>query len=491
MSDYAIFPLMKKSLILSLAFLMIGGSATATFFDVSEDDFYYKSIDFLDEKDIVNGYQDGSFKQENQINRAEMLKIVVGARFVGQDRSFLNDYSGQACFNDIAPNQWYTSYVCYAKEQGWVQGYEDGNFRPDSFINFVEGLKIVLEVFQVPHNEGNPWYRGVVQAAADDNLIPLTIKDFAQFISRSEMADMIARKVKFDEGELDQFLGEARSALKVDYASIEAKKDVSYALVACDGKPCIAEPMEEDNGQKYCAVDGGLKYAEGEVVQEDTCTRCTCSAGDYQCTNLCIDKRFNFDDYYERVLSVSNFTLYYNLDFGGGEMGLNLENTAHARLDNKVMTVYLLDENLGVVGSVVGTYTVGAEDMEEYEEVVIEGDAEKLATARMANFYMDGYYFQTLNVEPRRKSIVVGWTDEGSSFLEFLLDDYDLGFGQKFHARCDSDSDPEAPHYYIGDSLNFQIDELLSLTTYSCTVALWEDETRYLISDPITLTTKE
>ncbi|MFC1616008.1 S-layer homology domain-containing protein [Patescibacteria group bacterium] len=52
------------------------------------------------------------------------------------------------CFPDVKED-WYARYVCYAKSQGWVEGHPDGTFRPSSNVNKVEALKMLLETFGV------------------------------------------------------------------------------------------------------------------------------------------------------------------------------------------------------------------------------------------------------------------------------------------------------------------------------------------------------
>lgn len=50
------------------------------------------------------------------------------------------------CFNDVA-QEWFAPFVCYAKVHGWVSGYEDGSFKPSQAIIKAEALKIVLTAF--------------------------------------------------------------------------------------------------------------------------------------------------------------------------------------------------------------------------------------------------------------------------------------------------------------------------------------------------------
>ncbi len=96
------------------------------------------AIMYLKDKGIIGGYSDGTFRPEKTVNRAELLKILVEGKGVTPDA---NQYKN--CFKDVK-TEWFARYVCYAKEQGWVSGYSDGNFRPAQTVNKVESLKMLL-----------------------------------------------------------------------------------------------------------------------------------------------------------------------------------------------------------------------------------------------------------------------------------------------------------------------------------------------------------
>lgn len=108
------------------------------FSDVGLKDENYIAIDYLFGAGILSGYSDGTFKPDNTINRAELLKILVEGQNITPDENVYKN-----CFPDVGID-WYAKYVCYAKEKGWVSGYEDSTFRPSDTVNKVEALKMLL-----------------------------------------------------------------------------------------------------------------------------------------------------------------------------------------------------------------------------------------------------------------------------------------------------------------------------------------------------------
>jgi len=177
---------------------------------------YEDAIRYIYGKGIVQGYEDGSYQPYKSINRAELLKIVVEAVYTDEFES----YSNKECFSDVKAGEWFTKYVCFAKEKGIVLGYQANNsFQPVRGVSFVEALKIVMVGFGDTYIESDPWYKTMVELASSYNIIPLDIKGFDQMMSRGQVAELIARYLKYKDGTLDEFLGD------------EANQRVTYEML--------------------------------------------------------------------------------------------------------------------------------------------------------------------------------------------------------------------------------------------------------------------
>ncbi len=181
----------------------IGGTFTSFqyFSDVKDDHPNADAVNNLAEKKILNGYEDGTFKPDNEINRAELVKIVVTTASPAN----LNSYNN--CFKDVK-TQWYARYICYAKAENWVLGYGDNSFKPEKSISQAEAMKIVFEILfgeklsdnwklitDLPEEvDLNEWYGKYFIFAANLNLVD----DFhpKKNITRKEIAEMIYRSLK-------------------------------------------------------------------------------------------------------------------------------------------------------------------------------------------------------------------------------------------------------------------------------------------------------
>jgi hypothetical protein len=115
-----------------------GGESSGLFTDVDESHGNYTAIKYLYDMGVLEGYADGSFKPDNTVNRAELLKILLEGQGITPSVQVHHD-----CFTDVGQD-WYAPYVCYAKGLDWVEGYDDGSFKPGQEVTNIEALKMLL-----------------------------------------------------------------------------------------------------------------------------------------------------------------------------------------------------------------------------------------------------------------------------------------------------------------------------------------------------------
>jgi len=101
---------------------------------------YKESIQYLYDHNVVKWYDDGTFGPDREINRAEIMKIILESS-VDIDLGELKN-----CFPDIE-EEWYAKYVCYAKSKNMIKWYDDGTFKPWQTVIFAEALKMWIEWF--------------------------------------------------------------------------------------------------------------------------------------------------------------------------------------------------------------------------------------------------------------------------------------------------------------------------------------------------------
>ena len=109
-------------------------SKTNDFTDVAADAWYNNAISTLAKAGALSGYEDGTFRPDQPITRAELVKIAMS--FYGT----LN--SSSDAFNDIGEH-WAAAFINGAADLGFVNGYGDETFQPDRYVTRAEAIKII------------------------------------------------------------------------------------------------------------------------------------------------------------------------------------------------------------------------------------------------------------------------------------------------------------------------------------------------------------
>ena len=198
-----------------LALIVLTMSSTAYAETTSDFDGHQNetAIQYLYDNDIVEGYPDGTFRPENMLVRAELMKILVlGAGY----NPSIAEYNG--CFPDVQ-DEWFSPYVCFAKSKGWVQGYEDGTFKPGNNVKKGEAIKMLLEIFEVeldtagidPYTDTpvTEWYGPYISTAKEMGLLEETGPFYYPgiYIARGQVSENIYRLLNYESntsGESDE-----------------------------------------------------------------------------------------------------------------------------------------------------------------------------------------------------------------------------------------------------------------------------------------------
>ncbi len=176
-----------------------------SFADVSQESPYFDAVEFAHERGIVEGYDDGTFRPNQTINRAEFVKILIGMSAADLEiDSCMNGapddlyYSRPFLFADTPVGAWYLPFVCTAKSRGIVGGYWDGSFRAGNDINVAEAAKIIVQSVGsgALRTGSGPWYAPYISTLEARAALPTELKRVSDPLTRGQMTEIIYRLTK-------------------------------------------------------------------------------------------------------------------------------------------------------------------------------------------------------------------------------------------------------------------------------------------------------
>lgn len=175
--------------------------ADKPFTDVPENSAGFEGIEYLRNGNVLTGYEDGSFKPDNRLNRAEFAKLIANPFIMKNSRvtdclsENMEDDDMTVFFPDVQRDSWYAASVCAVKVADIVDGYPDGDYKPNRTINVAEAMKMLAGVFayETKTEPTDDWFMPYARALAERGAIPTSITGFADPITRGEMAEILYR----------------------------------------------------------------------------------------------------------------------------------------------------------------------------------------------------------------------------------------------------------------------------------------------------------
>lgn len=113
-----------------------------------------ESIDALYEAGVVSGKADGIFAPNDNVTRAEFIKMLTEAILTV-------DNNAKSAFTDVNAADWFYKYAATCQQSGLVLGYEDGSLKPNSFITRQEMAVMVKRFLN---------YKGIALTAGNANV---------------------------------------------------------------------------------------------------------------------------------------------------------------------------------------------------------------------------------------------------------------------------------------------------------------------------------
>lgn len=161
----------QKIISLLLTGIMTLTGVSFVFADTSFSDVtgtpYETAVVKLVSSDVLSGYEDGTFRPENPITRAEACVIVTKA--MKASSSDLNTAFSQT-FSDVTAGFWASSYINYAASKKIISGYTDGTFGPDRNVTYYEMAAMLINAMGKQASLTGQWPENYYNKASEEGI---------------------------------------------------------------------------------------------------------------------------------------------------------------------------------------------------------------------------------------------------------------------------------------------------------------------------------
>lgn len=148
-----------------------------------------EDITVLSDLGIIDGFEDGTFRVDEPLTRAQLVKIIcvlMGYNDVAQ---------GAVSYSDVPASHWASGYINQADALKIIAGFEDGTFHPDEKVSYEQAVKMVVcalgyEPAAQTVGSGN-WYNGYLNIASSIGITKGVKGSVGMSFTRGNMAKLI------------------------------------------------------------------------------------------------------------------------------------------------------------------------------------------------------------------------------------------------------------------------------------------------------------
>lgn len=263
---------MKKiiGLLLALCMTFTMSIGVGAYSDVEKSTYSSEAITILSNLGIFNGFEDGSFKPNDAVTRAQMAKIICQTLEYGEQAVAS---AGSTIFTDVPANHWASGYINVAQSLDIIEGYGNGNFGPEDKVTYEQAIKMIVVAlgYELDAQAKGGWSTGYLAVASREGITksangivgtPATRDTIAVLVYNALEVRLMDQKSwtssgdnnefgKLDETILSQYLGIRKVEGIVtetpfsNYAANGYTEDADIVMAFADG----AEYFEYYNGK--------------------------------------------------------------------------------------------------------------------------------------------------------------------------------------------------------------------------------------------------
>lgn len=253
---------LKKTLavVLAIAVVFSMGIATsfAAFTDVPSTVNYAEAVNILSNLGIITGYEDGTFRPNNTITRAEVATIIVRAMN-------LSETQGATAFTDVPADHWAAGYINTAAQNGVINGMGDGTFAPGADVTYEQVVKMIVCAlnYEIVASGKGGYPTGYLSVASSNGITSGAAGTVGQPATRATVAKLLYNALEVGMVEQSTFtIGGVGAEYKVGNDTLLSNLGVEKLEVVVTDSYLTADSY--DSKDKTVTLVAAKKYGKDE-----------------------------------------------------------------------------------------------------------------------------------------------------------------------------------------------------------------------------------
>lgn len=186
---------MKKILAMLLSAIMISTNVMAySDVDATSNDIVSTSIIALSNLNIIDGFEDNTFRPDEIVTRAQMVKMICTTLGYSELSTV------ETKFTDVPKEHWASGYVNLGVSKSFIEGYNDNTFGPEDYVTYAQAVKMLVGACGYDtwaSNQGG-WPSGYLAYGASLNIVKNIVGTVENdtILTRGQCATLIYNALK-------------------------------------------------------------------------------------------------------------------------------------------------------------------------------------------------------------------------------------------------------------------------------------------------------
>ena len=229
--------ILKRVVSLLLGALLLAGcalpaGAASPFTDVNKDAWYAPAVEYVRERDWMNGVGNNQFAPQAALDRATFAQILYN---LADQPKLPDDFGHFLGFGDVDPGKWYKTPTYWAYWKGLATGTGDGKFSPSQAVTREQMAQMLYRYAQATGNdvtfaqaaekfpdykESSDWARDALNWAVSHNILAGDDKgnlNPAAPATRAEVAQLLKNAASYSREKRGVGVCQAQPAFQVPW----------------------------------------------------------------------------------------------------------------------------------------------------------------------------------------------------------------------------------------------------------------------------------
>ena len=223
-------------------------AAAPQFSDVAGSDSNLLYINYINAREIMAGFPDGSFRPEEGLTRAQAAVIISKAALLETDSP------DDSSFKDVSPGHWAAGYIAAAVKAGYLRGMGEGSYLPDQPLSRAQAISLIMRLSDQEDSQAD------LPALEDMDEEHWAARSMAMAID----AGMIVPQNDNIRPDQDITRGDMSRALSI---LLTADPELSSLPLSGTLKVSLGEVEIKQVGQEAVTVSGSRQVGAGDTIE--------------------------------------------------------------------------------------------------------------------------------------------------------------------------------------------------------------------------------